>query len=364
MKICLVTKHATTNYGGILQAYATQNILESFGEVKILDYRNKHVNKTMQIIRFGLQPRDVLRIAKDLFRLYSRYRTISQFQEFIDNRMNLHVFSNSQLSDVVNEFDIFIAGSDQIWNPKILGEKGEFDDVYLLNFVKDKRKVSYASSTGSYVASNGDRLISALCSFDNLSLREADSANNISKILNRNIYHVLDPTLLFNKKSWINMLGLSKSSIRKNKYIFLYAIVRDKLFVETVNNFSEKLGIDVIIVDQDPFIGFNVAKHYKSASPELFLSLLLNAELIITNSFHGVAFSVNFEKSFYVTIPPSSPNRVVSFLSSVNLSDRLISNKDQLNNICSNQQQDFTGASQKLAELRNLSLEYLNRSLK
>jgi hypothetical protein len=77
-----------------------------------------------------------------------------------------------------------------------------------------------------------------------------------------------------------------------------------------------------------------------------------------------VAFSVNFEKSFYVTIPPSSPNRVVSFLSSVDMLDRLISNKDQLNNICSNQQQDFTGASQKLAELRNLSLEYLNRSLK
>jgi hypothetical protein len=131
-----------------------------------------------------------------------------------------------------------------------------------------------------------------------------------------------------------------------------------------VNSFSEKLGIDVIIVDQDPFIGFNVTRHYKSASPELFLSLLLNAELIITNSFHATAFSVNFEKSFYTITPPSSTNRVISFLSSVGLLDRLISNKNQLNKIYHDQQQDFTEARQKLAKLRNLSLEYLNRSLK
>ena len=83
-KNCLVTLHATTNYGGILSAYATQNILENFGEVKILDYSNKFVNKHMQLIRFGMQPRDALRIAKDLCRFYSRSRCIKEFKEFID----------------------------------------------------------------------------------------------------------------------------------------------------------------------------------------------------------------------------------------------------------------------------------------
>ena len=364
MKICLVTLHALTNHGGVLQAYATQNILENFGEVKILDYRNKFVNKHMQLIRFGMQPRDALRIAQDLCRLYSRSRSIKKFKEFINSRMNLHAFNDCQLGDLVDVFDVFIAGGDQIWNPKILGEKNEFDDIYLLNFVKDKRKVSYASSIGSYEVSNGDKLISALSSFNYLSLREDDSANSISKILDREVSHVLDPTLLYDKKDWISMLNLSNSNTNKNKYIFLYALERDKIFVEAVNSFSEKLGIDVIIVDQDPFIGFNVTRHYKSASPKLFLSLLLNAELIITNSFHGTAFSVNFEKSFYTIIPPRSTNRVISFLSSVGLSDRLISNKNQLNKIYHDQQQDFTEARQKLAKLRNLSLEYLNRALK
>ena len=149
---------------------------------------------------------------------------------------------------------------------------------------------------GSYEVSNGDKLISALSSFNYLSLREDDSVNSISKILDREVYHLLDPTLLYDKKDWINMLNLSNSNTNKNKYIFLFAVKRDKIFVEAVNSFSEKLGIDVIIVDQDPFIGFNVTRHYKSASPELFLSLLLNAELIITNSFHGTTFSVIFEK--------------------------------------------------------------------
>ena len=160
------------------------------------------------------------------------------------------------------------------------------------------------------------------------------------------------------------MLNLSDSNINKNKYIFLYVFGRDKIFVEAVNSFSEKLGIDVIIVDQDPFNALNVTRHYKSAEPALFLSLLLNAELIITNSFHGTAFSINFEKSFYTTIPPSSPNRVESLLSSVGLLDRLIVNKNQLNNVCHDQQLDFTDASQKLTKLRSFSLEYLNRSLK
>jgi len=362
MKICLLTLHSTTNYGGILQCYATQKILENFGEVKILNYRNKFFKKQTQLVRFGMQPRDVLRIAKDLCRLYSRYHTINKFQEFINSRLNLHAFNDSQLSDLVGEFDVFIVGSDQVWNPKILGEKNEFDDIYLLNFVKDKRKVSYASSMGSYEVSNGDKLISALSSFNYLSLREKDSANSISKILDREVSHVLDPTLLYDKKDWTSMLNLSSSN--NNKYIFLYAIKKDKIFVEAVNSFSEKLGIDVIIVDQDPYISFNVTRHYKSAGPELFLSLLLNAELIITNSFHGTAFSINFEKSFYTTVPHSSPNRVVSLLSSVGLSDRLIANQNQLNNICHDQQLDFTDASQKLTKLRNLSLEYLKRSLK
>ena len=364
MKICLVTLHSTTNYGGILQCYANQKILENFGDVKILNYRNKFFKKQTQLVRFGMQPRDILRIAKDLCRLYSRYRTINKFQEFINSRLNLHAFNDSQLSDLVDEFDVFIVGSDQVWNPKILGEKNEFDDIYLLNFVKDKRKVSYASSIGSYEVSNGDKLISALSSFNYLSLREKDSANSISKILDREVSHVLDPSLLYDKKDWTSMLNLSSSNNNNNKYIFLYAIKKDKIFVEAVNSFSEKLGIDVIIVDQDPFIGFNVTRHYKSASPKLFLSLLLNAELIITNTFHGTSFAVNFEKSFYTITPPSSPNRIISFLSSVGLSDRLISNKNQLNKIYHDQQQDFTEARQKLAKLRNLSLEYLNRALK
>lgn len=365
MKICLVTLHATTNYGAILQCYATQKILENFGEVKILDYRNKFVNKHMQLVRFGKQPRDVLRIGKDLCRLYSRSRTINKFQEFINSRFNLHGFNDSKLSDLVDEFDVFIVGSDQVWNPKVLGEKNEFDDFYLLNFVKDKRKVSYASSMGSYEVSNGDKLISALSSFNYLSLREADSANSISKILDREVSHVLDPSLLYDKKDWISMLNLSNSNINNNnKYIFLYAITKDKIFIETVNSFSEKLGIDVIIVDQDPFNNLNVTRHYKSADPVLFLSLLLNAELIITNSFHGTAFSINFEKSFYTTISPSSPNRLESLLSSVGLLDRLIVNKNQLKNVCHDEQLDFTDASQKLTKLRSFSLEYLNRSLK
>jgi len=363
VKICLVTIHASTNYGGVLQSYATQKSLENFGEVKILDYRNKFINKHMQLIRFGINPRDILRIAKDLFRLYPRYRVINKFQKFINNRMNLHIFDRSQLSCLEDEFDVFITGSDQVWNPKVLGENGEFDSIYLLNFVESKRKISYASSIGSYVVSDEDELMVALQSFDKLSLRESDSVIDVSKILDRDVSHVLDPTLLLSKNQWIDMLNLLNYKVNKNEYIFLYAIERDALFIETVNFFSKKLGIDIVIVDQDPFINLSVTQHYRSASPEFFLSLLLNAELVITNSFHGAAFSVNFERSFFATLPPSSPNRVTSFLTSVGLGTRLISNKNQLNGILDKDVCDFNNSREHLSALRKSSFEYLNSSL-
>jgi len=366
VRICLVTLHATSNYGGVLQTYATQNILENFGKVKILDYRNKFILKHLQLIRFGINPRDPLRVAKDLCRIYSRYKAINKFKEFINKRMNLHVFNESKLNDIESEFDIFVAGSDQLWNPKVIGKKYEFDNIYLLNFVEGKRKISFASSIGGYDVEIGDNLISALKSFKHLSLRENDSAKNISKILDKEVSHVLDPTFFYDKNDWINMLGLSNFKPRNKKYVFLYSIIKDNLFVEAVNSFSKKLNLDIIIVDQDPYVNFKVTKHYKSAGPELFLSLFINAELIITNSFHGTAFAVNFEKPFYAILPASSKNRVISFLSSVGLMNRLISNKSQLNinSIYNYQLQDFTKSRKKLMKLKKISLEYLKRAFK
>ena len=160
------------------------------------------------------------------------------------------------------------------------------------------------------------------------------------------------------------MLGLSNFKPYNKKYIFVYAIVKDKLFVEAIKSFSKKLNLDIIAVDQDPYLDFKTTMHYKSCGPEEFLSLFINAELIITNSFHGTAFSVNFEKPFYTILPPGSANRVTCFLESVGLNDRLISNKNQINDICNYKKQDFTNSNEMLEKLKNAAFKYLNKSLK
>jgi hypothetical protein len=362
-KIGLLTIHATTNYGGVLQAFATQAVLEQYGDVKIIDYRNSFVDKTMQLVRFGTKPRDILRVAKDLFRLYPRYRVIKKFQTFIDENMKLTKFANNRLNDISKEFDYFITGSDQIWNPKTVSENFQLDDVYLLGFVEDKQKIAYASSIGDYEVKKDDRLLSLLTDFDAISLREKNSSEEISGFLNREIKHVLDPTLLLNKEQWISVLGLDKIKLQKNRYIFLYALKKDALFKNTVKKVASELGLDTVIVDQDPFLDFPVTKQYKDASPAEFLSLFLHADFVITNSFHGAAFSVNFEKEFYSVLPPSSPNRVTGLLSELGLSERLISKQEEIENLTVSNV-DFTDARVKLGRMRENSLSYLDTHLK
>ena len=361
-KIGLVTIHATTNYGGVLQAFATQKVLERYGEVQIVDYRNSFVDKTMQLIRFGRKPRDVLRVLKDLFRLYPRYQVIKKFQTFIDENMNVSSFANSRLVEVTNEFDIFVTGSDQIWNPSTVSENYQFDEVFLLDFVKGRKKVAYASSIGDYSVKDGDVLTSRLRDFDHLSVREKSAATVISNALGREVCHVLDPTLLLNKLEWIEHLKIKGLPENSDRYIFIYALKKDSLLKATVKYISSLLNIDVVIVDQDPFLDLPVTKHYRDASPSEFISLLLNAEIVVTNSFHGVAFSLNFEQPFVAVMPPSSPSRVTDLLSSVGLSEKLISNVSDLDSL-DDLDVDFNEATKKLDDLRVLSLQYLESSI-
>lgn len=363
MKIALITIHATTNYGGVLQAYANQKVLERFGDVQIVDYRNSFVDKTMQLIRFGKKPRDVLRVLKDLFRLYPRYRVIKKFQLFIDEEMRLSGPVQKNLKQVANDYDAFVTGSDQIWNPKTVSEDLLFDEVYLLGCIKGKKKIAYASSIGDYAVKQNDQLLSLLSDFDALSLREKNSSEEIAGFLNRDVSHVLDPTLLLDKEQWISALGLDKIKLQKNKYIFLYALKKDTLFKNSVKKIASELGLDTVIVDQDPFLDFPVTKQYRDASPAEFLSLFLHAEFVITNSFHGAAFSVNFEKQFYSILPPSSPIRVTDLLSAVGLSDRLIAEQKEVENL-EVTEVDFKDAREKLNRLREYSLAYLETSLK
>jgi hypothetical protein len=288
----------------MLQAYATQKILSRYGEVKIIDYKTEHLKKTMQVVKFGHSFRDFLRTAKDIFRLFPRYRLIKSFKEF-QNKYFIQtdeINNFNQLKALENDFDIFVSGSDQIWNPKIL--EG-FDSAYFLNFIKNKKKISYASSAGSYVYNNLEKaqLKSYLEGFNHISVREDDLKVQCATILERDdIQTVLDPTLLLSKKEWLDAFKIKSNNATTN-YILIYTLTKDTFTKEIINKITEILNMEVIAIDQDPFLGYKVNERKNNIGPIEYLELFANASFVITNSFHGTAFSINFNIPF-ISIRP------------------------------------------------------------
>ena len=329
-KIGLITIHYANNYGAVLQAFATTCFLKKFGQVSLINYCPPHIAKEMQVIRFGLNARAFLHIAKDLFRLFPRYRVISKFKRFIHSMpLTKEIKSQADFDECFRENDIFIAGSDQIWNPLTVGG-GEINRRYLLDFVHNKPKVSYASSLGGYICANEDNraLVHYLRSFKAISVREKKTADYLNSVLSenkQNVFPVIDPTLLFKGNEWCSLFNLQEENSKSSApFILVYALKKDALLRRTVNYYRKKLNYQVISIDQDPFIPYKADKHIKDASPKEFISLFSSAQFVITNSFHGVCFSVIFNKQFVATTPAAGANRIVNLLEMLELGSRFI----------------------------------------
>ncbi len=366
LKIALITIHWANNYGASLQVFATVKALGEFGEVSVMDYRNNYINKGMTWIRFGYKPRDVLRIGKDLLRLLPRYRVIKKFENFSYQYLNLSSRLNhtDAFKKVANEFDIFVTGSDQVWNPKIVSEYNKLDTRYFLDFVHGKKKFSYASSIGAHKYNDVEKSIvkNLLDDYCCIAVREKDSSQYLSELLNRQVEHVLDPTLLYNKRQWLEFFNISENKPDK-PYILVYALKNDLLLKQIVEQLSETLRYEVITINQEPFTNYKCDKHVKDAGPVEFLKLFANASFVITNSFHGTCFSVNFNIPFAIASPHVGAIRIENFLSSVGVQDRIISNEQQILEAISNKL-DFNRINRKLKILVDDSKKYIENACK
>jgi hypothetical protein len=363
MKIALITIHHANSYGGMLQALASQTILSKYGEVSIIDYKSKHLAKTMMLIRFGTASRDILRIGKDLFRLIPRYKILNKFTAFRQKYFHLTQECNNHndLEFLTQTYDVFVCGSDQIWNPNVIGE---LDGTYFLNFVHDKKKIAYASSAGSYEFSNAEQneIKKYLSTFSGLALREKNTSEYISKLLdNRPVTTVIDPTLMLNKTQWHELVQWEETDIPE-PYIFVYTLQKDVFVKNMINQIAKHLNLKVVAIDQSPFPGYHCDTHYKDADPTLYLKLISQASFVITNSFHGTAFSVNFGIPFISLKPESGTNRIQSFLSSVGLGNRLLLNNENLNTLI-HEKINFEEVEIQLNSLRDSANTFLEKSL-
>lgn len=192
---------------------------------------------------------------------------------------------------------MFIAGSDQLWNPLIHG--GKNNKAYFLDFVDlPKKRIAYAPSIGieKIPEENKEEFIRLVKQFNNLSVRELSGKKIIEEFTGKKCRVVLDPTLLLPKDEW---LSVASKPLYKKPYIFCYLFSEREYTGEFVEYIKNKLQMDIVTI---PFVKSEYSRNsikIKNAGPKEFVSLIANASLVITDSFHATAFSINLNVPFY-----------------------------------------------------------------
>lgn len=331
-KIGIITIHRINNYGALLQAYALNKYLSNKGfDVKTIDFRTQRVAESYKIFQPVSSIMSLARNAQAFLYKGKLKRRKRRFEEFLTENvpMTKSCFkSNEELSQAKLGYDFYICGSDQIWNIGC----SNYSEAYFLSFVENSgKKISYAASMGEkgVPEEKREQVREMLKDFSCISVREKYAKDSLLTFIDKTIYTVVDPVFLLDKQQWNSLLV---SPIIKKKYILFYVLRGD---IEGMRKTVIKMGKDLKL--QIVVVSINLREmQYKNkkcydAGPKEFLTLVKNAEYVVTNSFHGVAMSIIFEKNFWFFSGEDKKNssaRVYNLLEQVSLLDRIISSKD------------------------------------
>ena len=360
-KIGIITIHTDFNYGAVLQAIATQKVFEINGyDAEIIDYRNKFIDQQSKLMYKQdnkFKGYFITLIRNTIFGRYFYYKKAIKDLDKYRKKSNIRYYSIEDLKDV--KYDVLVVGSDQLWNPKI---SNGIDPVFLLNFGKSKKKLSLATSMGSYNLNESDKEIfkNLLTNFNSISVREKHAVDQLQPLVSQKIEEILDPTLLLDKNIWLDDYAKkSKYYDTKEKYILTYFVGGEKSkYKAKVLEYSKKLGIPVWSIQYSNYNWKETDKKILGASVIDFIALIQNACLVLTDSFHGVAFSVNLEKDFIAFTNKQNPVRVREFLKKLNLSDRIDMNSDDYHEV------NYQKVNKKLIAMRNDSLDWIFKAIK
>lgn len=325
MKIGILTIHTAFNYGAMLQAYALQAALIKLGfEVQIIDYYSNELERNNLMLEVGKSPKQIISY------LYAKFnpaiqKRISRFNSFRGSlQLTKRYRDKEELYKTPPEFDIYIIGSDQVWNL----ERG-FDPFWFLDFVKSKPKVSYASSFGTATISQiyHEKLNFYLSEFSTISVRETDGVKIIEEATGLSSIQVLDPTFLLSSEEWTKLAA--KKQV-EGEYILAYGFSKSEKFASLLSNIKKIYNLPVVAIPAGIRYPYKVDKIISNAGPEEFIALFRDAKVICTDSFHGLAFSIHFRKPFFTIPHPSRNSRLENLLALFNIKNRQINNPETL----------------------------------
>lgn len=355
------------NYGQALQSYALQKFLNNQENVhaEVIRYyasklpfscRVKSFVKRLLLSVFPIIDKKAYEINKKVTE-----RNFEKFKKCNINYSSHILYGKLALDKFCEKYDVLIAGSDQVWSMML---DNPMNSVYYLDFGNSNQtRISYAASFGlhTYPIHLKNELKKQLSRFDFVSVREKDGVD-ICRDCGIDAVHVLDPTLLLDKSVYEKFL-LRKNSV---PYTFMYVLnINDG---NDINWAELRKGIKTRRIVGTNGSGYTQSQivldgvEYENSTIEQWLSNIAYAESVVTTSFHGVVFSIVFEKNF-VYIPlkgkySQSNNRVVSLLSLLGLESQILNSETKMNDVFGNSI-DYLKVKQKLKDLRKKSISFL-----
>lgn len=367
-KIGIITFHNSYNCGSMLESYAMLKTLEKIdSDTEIINFSNKGQKKLYSVF---FENNSVKNIIKNLIILPHSFkirRNNIEYEKFKNRNFKLSkkYLENSELVD--DDYSIVVAGSDQIWNITI----DDFDDAYFLNWVSNAKKVAYAPSFGAKnitkYSNNVDKYKEFINNFDALSVRELNGKKWIKEMTDRNAELLIDPTLLLSQEEY-NLI-VDDTCTPKEDYIFFYCPGFKRELCEFVKEISKKYKLPVIVWSTKSYytksiftFGFKLPKY---ESPSIYLSLIKNAKLVFTTSFHGTIFSTIYRKNFYTLKNGEmygEDDRVITLLKQIGMENRLVEpvidqNKNYLESI------DYNDYEEKICELKAKANNYITQNI-
>ena len=351
----IITCHYAYNYGAVLQTYALCSYLNMQGlKTEVINYRpyyyrgsTKSTNKLKLLIRKMIRVPDNIKSEKIFYGFLKEYVP-----------MTIEYKDHDSLKNANMTADLFVAGSDQIWNFNL---PNGTDLAFYLDFVHNSgKKISYAASLSSGKLNESQKMFlnKQLQNFDRISVREDTGRKLLQSCGIKDANVVMDPVYLLDLEKWTDMVKCPPYK-PKGKYILVYAFNRQKHIFQAAKKLAVEMGYKVYSVNtfwEDVLQGMD--HYYWNCKPEEFLYLIKNAECIVTNSFHGLSFSLLFNKPVILYEKDDAGNsRMLDLLNSLDIKEDVLATRGSKILI---KKLPYDKINSRINELRLISKQYLS----
>lgn len=352
MKIGILTFPNSPSFGASLQMLGLYDALRDLGhDVEIINYKNTYMSEKKHLVNRNSNKVKNLMISLLDIPSKIKFKTFENCMLFYPKTT---LCEKDNLLDISNRYDYLICGSDQVWNPYITGE----DLHYFFDFcIDNKKKISYAASFGVNELDHAysKKVRNELIKFKSISVREERGVEIVKNMVGNKCKLVLDPTMLLTKEVWQSkekaVSGLP------SKYIVKFIFNYDKKVEQYISELSKKTGLPIITIGGTIVSKFKSDRFTGPIGPDEWLYVLDHADYIVTDSFHGAAFSIIFNKQLFVSLASATNSRLKTLMKTFDLENNIIQNNYSINEI------DYRDVEKIMNVKRNNSLDFLRNSI-